>query len=277
MSGGAFLGAVHPSGALFRTPGASEHGADGVRTSSPFSSHAAHPSGKSDLHQQADTVSTRPPSSVALVIVTFRSARLLPELFRSLPAAMAGIPDYGVVIVDNASGDDTLAVARELAPAAHVIALESNRGYAAGVNVGVKAAHALDAVLVLNPDIRLCPGSGAALLQRLHQPGVGIAVPRILGEDGELQYSLHRSPSVLRAWGEALLGGKRAGRIPLLGETILDNASYSRPTQAAWASGAAMMISTACGRRHPERRWRRPRNRRRKGCRRGPWLERRRI
>jgi GT2 family glycosyltransferase len=238
MSSDALLGAFH-HGALFRNPGASEHGADGAITPSPFNSRT--------LPQHADPESLRSPA-VALVIVTFRSARLLPDLFRSLPAAMAGIPDYEVVIVDNASGDDTLAVARELAPAARVIALESNRGYAAGVNAGIKAAQAVDAVLVLNPDIRLGPGSGAALLRRLQQPGVGIAVPRILGEDGALQHSLHRSPSVLRAWGEALLGGKRAGRIPLLGETLMDNAAYSRPTRAAWASGAAMMVSTACGR-----------------------------
>jgi GT2 family glycosyltransferase len=247
MSGDALLGAVHHCGAPFRNPGASEHGADSVRTPSPFVTHPVHSSRVSDLHQQADTVSPGSPS-VALVIVTFRSARLLPDLFRSLPAAMAGIPDYGVVIVDNASGDDTLAVAQKLAPGASVVALKANRGYAAGVNAGIKAAHARDAVLVLNPDIRLGPGSGAALLQRLQQPGVGIAVPRILGEDGRLQHSLRRSPSVLRAWGEALLGGKLAGRIPLFGETIVDKTSYSRPTQAAWACGAAMMVSTACGR-----------------------------
>lgn len=245
MTGDTLLEAAPHDGVRGRSSGANGPGADSARPSSPFNVYPGNPSRMSDLHPQADTVSPRQPS-VALVIVTFRSARLLPDLFRSLPAAMAGIPDYGVVIVDNASGDETLAVARELAPDASVIALEVNGGYAAGVNAGIKAARARDAVLVLNPDIRLGPGSGAALLQRLHQPGVGIAVPRILGEDGRLQHSLHRSPSVLRAWGEALLGGKRAGRIPLLGETVVDDASYSRPTSAAWACGAAMMVSTAC-------------------------------
>ena len=81
MSGDALLGAFHHSGALFRIPGAGEHGADGVRASSPFLSQP--------LHQHVDTGS--PPSpSVAVVIVTFHSARLLPDLFGSLPAAMAG-------------------------------------------------------------------------------------------------------------------------------------------------------------------------------------------
>jgi GT2 family glycosyltransferase/glycosyltransferase involved in cell wall biosynthesis len=200
-----------------------------------------------DTAQPAGTGSRRAPS-VALVIVTYHSARLLPELFESLPAAMAGVPDYEVVIVDNASGDDTLAVASQHAPGATVIALESNRGYAAGINAGIRAAGARDAIFVLNPDIRLAPGCGAPLLRMLQRPGVGIAVPRILGEDGKLQHSLRRAPSALSAWGEALLGGTLARRIPALCETVVDSESYSHPTRSDWASGAAMMVSAACAR-----------------------------
>lgn len=247
MSGDALLGSAYRDGVLGRTPGASERCADSASPSPPFNADSENLSRMSDLQQQADTASPRR-LSVTVVIVTFRSAHLLPDLFRSLPEAMAGIPDHELVIVDNASDDQTLAVVRELAPGASVIALAANLGYAAGVNAGIRAARGRDAVLVLNPDIRLGHGSGAALLERLQQPGIGIAVPRILGEDGKLQHSLHRSPSVLRAWGEAVLGGRRAGRIALLGESIVDAASYERSTSAAWASGAAMMVSTACSR-----------------------------
>lgn len=237
------LDAAHCGGYTFRGRGAGKP----APPAPPHDTPLATPSRMIDPQPPADSVPPRSPS-VAVVVVTFRSAPLLPDLFRSLPAAMAGIPDYEVVIVDNASGDDTLAVARECAPGARVVALDANRGYAAGVNAGIKAAGAHDAVLILNPDIRLHPGSGPALLRTLQQPAVGIAVPRIVGEDNQLQHSLHRRPSVLRAWAEALIGGKLAGRIPLLGETIVDSASYQRPTRAAWASGAAMMVSTVCSR-----------------------------
>lgn len=186
------------------------------------------------------------PPSVSLVIVTYNSGRLLPELFQSVPAALAGTRGHEIVVVDNASGDETLETVRTLCPSAKVVARDTNGGYAAGVNAGIKACTASNAVLVLNPDIRLRPGCVTALLASLRQPGVGIAVPRILGEDGRTQHSLHRSPSVLRAWGEALLGGNLAGRLPMLGETIVNDAAYSLPSSAAWASGAAMMISTQC-------------------------------
>ena len=180
------------------------------------------------------------------MIVTYRSARLLPDLFQSLPSALAGIVEHEIVVVDNASGDDTPAIAQQLVPSARVIVRDTNGGYAAGVNAGIRASSAIDAVLILNPDLRLRPGCVAALLERLRQPGIGIAVPRLLDDDGRIQRSLHRSPSILRAWGEALLGGTVAGRIPALGETVMDDMAYSHPTFASWASGAAMMISTQC-------------------------------
>jgi GT2 family glycosyltransferase/glycosyltransferase involved in cell wall biosynthesis len=245
MNPGSVMTADLDDGVVCREARTAGDGADRGFCSSPTAARAENRSRMSEMHQQADPTPPGSPS-VSIVIVTFRSARLLPDLFRSLPGAMTGVAQYEVLIVDNASGDETLDVARELAPNARVIALDSNGGYAAGVNAGIQAARACDAVLVLNPDIRLGAGSGAALLNRVRQPGVGIAVPRIVGEDGVLQHSLHRAPSVLRAWGEAVIGGRRAGRIALLGESIVDAHAYARPTSAAWASGAAMMVSTAC-------------------------------
>lgn len=184
--------------------------------------------------------------SVTIVIVTYRSAHLLQDLFESLPAALDGIPHYEIVVVDNASDDDTLKLVKSLSPDAKVVSRELNGGYAAGVNEGIHASEATDALLILNPDVRLLPGCVAALLERLRYPGVGIAVPRLLGEDGRCTHSLHRTPTILRAWGEAFLGGNIAGHLPMLGETITDERAYCRPTTAAWATGAVMMISMQC-------------------------------
>jgi GT2 family glycosyltransferase/glycosyltransferase involved in cell wall biosynthesis len=199
-----------------------------------------------DVKQAATTAEAARSPLITLLVVTYRSATLLPDFVRALPAALEGVPDHEIVIVDNASGDDTLLTAHRLAPEARLVARELNGGYAAGVNAGIAVARGTDAVLILNPDVRLQRGSVAALLQALRQPGVGISVPRILGKDGELQPSLYRAPSVLRAWGEALLGGRRAGRLSLLGETIVDDAAYLQSTTTAWASGAAMAVSRQC-------------------------------
>ena len=64
---------------------------------------------------------------------------------------------------------------------------------------GVRVADPYDAVLILNPDVRLKPGSVAKLMARLEKKDVGIAVPRILGEDGHVAYSLRREPTQFEA------------------------------------------------------------------------------
>ncbi|MFI6506290.1 glycosyltransferase [Streptosporangium sp. NPDC050855] len=188
-------------------------------------------------------VPDRPP--LAIVIVTYASGRVVEGCLRSLEAALAGAGPARVIVVDNASPDDTVERVRGAAPWAEVVETGRNGGFAAGVNAGVAAADGCD-VFVLNPDIRLAPGSVLPLRRALAVPGTGIAAPRLTSEIGELHLSLRRRPTVTRALGEALLGGHRAGRIPALGELVVDPAAYDGPRTADWVTGAAWLVSRAC-------------------------------
>jgi GT2 family glycosyltransferase len=183
---------------------------------------------------------------LTVVVVTYNSEELLPDFFASLGPALAGVDTYEVVVSDNASVDGSLQLASELWPDATMVTSEENRGYAAGINTGVAAARPSDAIVVLNHDVRLGPGSLRVLLDTVDDPGVGIAVPRLLDGDGRLLKSLRREPTVLRALGEALLGGDRSGRSPWLGHVVQDDQSYRTPTEASWASGCAALISREC-------------------------------
>jgi N-acetylglucosaminyl-diphospho-decaprenol L-rhamnosyltransferase len=182
---------------------------------------------------------------VRVAVVTFNSARVLPGLLEGLPAACAGL-DHELVVVDNASGDGSLTVVAERAPGARTVRLERNAGYAAGINAAVALPGSFGSLLLLNPDVRLEPGAVPALAAALGEPGTGIAVPRLAGPDGRLARTLRRRPTVLRALGEALLGGDRAGRFAALGETVTDPRAYDVPGPADWATGAAMLVSAAC-------------------------------
>jgi GT2 family glycosyltransferase/glycosyltransferase involved in cell wall biosynthesis len=181
---------------------------------------------------------------LAVVIVTYRSAGVIEDCLTALPAALEGI-EHRVLVVDNASTDDTVAVVRRVAPWAEVWPQPRNGGFGAGVNAGIAAAAGCD-VLVLNADIRLEPGSVALLREAAERPGTGIAVPRLVDAHGTLQHSLRRAPTVPRALGEAVLGGHRAGRVPALGEMVTDPARYLEPGPADWATGAAWLIRREC-------------------------------
>ncbi|CAI9398651.1 glycosyltransferase family 2 protein [Nocardioides sp. T2.26MG-1] len=184
---------------------------------------------------------------VAVVVVTFNSAAVLPGLLASLPGGLGGL-DWTLVVADNASTDDTVPLLRELTPEAVVVEMGRNAGYAAGINAAAAVAGDFEAVLVLNPDVRLTPGCVRELMRALGEPGVGICVPRLVDGDGDLIYSLRREPTLARAYADALLGATRAGRVRVLGEVVSDPARYETAARTDWAEGSTQLISAECWR-----------------------------
>jgi N-acetylglucosaminyl-diphospho-decaprenol L-rhamnosyltransferase len=187
-------------------------------------------------------------SRIAVVVVTFNSENDVEGLVASLPEGLAGF-DWQLVVADNASSDGTVKLVRDVAPAATVVEVGRNAGYAAGINAGVAAAAPHDAVLILNADVRLTPGCVAGLVEALRDPRVGIAVPRLVDGHGDLILTMRREPTVLRAWGDALIGAERVGRYPRLGEVVTDPALYERDTDSDWAEGSTQLVGAECFRR----------------------------
>jgi GT2 family glycosyltransferase len=185
--------------------------------------------------------------TVAVVVVTYNSERLLDDLLSSLEDGLKGVT-WHLTVADNASADRTVPTLRRLAPAATIIEMGRNAGYAAGINAAVIAALPHSAILILNPDVRLMPGCVAELLSVM-QPGTGIVVPQLRDGHSELIESLRREPTVLRAWGDALLGARRAGRHPAIGEVVTDKRLYERETVTDWSEGSTLLVSRECWQR----------------------------
>jgi len=187
---------------------------------------------------------------VAVVTVTYNSEGVIQGFLDSLNAGMRGL-SWQLVVADNASRDGTVeAVERWAAdhPEAGCIVVQTgyNAGYAAGINAALAKAGPHHAALVLNPDLRLRPDSGRRMADlAARTPDAGIVVPRMFDESGDPAHSLRREPTLLRGFGEAVLGA-RAGRFPRLGELVLDEAAYTAETRADWATGAAMYITGDC-------------------------------
>ncbi|HET9217177.1 MAG TPA: glycosyltransferase family 2 protein [Terriglobia bacterium] len=103
----------------------------------------------------------------AIVIVNWNSGRRLLSCLQSLPSTAQ------IVVIDNASADDSLQVAKASGTPAVFIENSSNRGLAAAVNQGF-AATSTPYVLLLNPDVRATPDSIALLETVLdHNPRAG--------------------------------------------------------------------------------------------------------
>ncbi len=183
--------------------------------------------------------------TIAVIVVTYNSERLLADLVTALRSGLQGV-SWHLTVADNASADASIAEIRRLVPEATVVEMGRNAGYAAGINAAVAAAPPHTAILVLNPDIRLAPGCGKELLAVLRRGDSGIVVPQLERGDGSYIPVLRREPTVLRALGDALLGARRAGKFPVLGEMVTGETYYRQETAADWAAGSAMLISVEC-------------------------------
>jgi GT2 family glycosyltransferase len=95
----------------------------------------------------------------AIVIVNWNSGGRLTSCLQSLPAS----PE--IVVVDNASADESLQQAKDSPVAANFLENFENRGLAAAINQGF-AATSSAYVLLLNPDVRVLSGS-VELLERV--------------------------------------------------------------------------------------------------------------
>ena len=91
-------------------------------------------------------------------------------------------PNYKIIIVDNASTDDTVENIREYYPHLTLIINEENLGFAKGVNIGIR--HALDDqtdyVFLLNNDTIVPPNLLDVLIHHAEVlPNVGILTPML--------------------------------------------------------------------------------------------------
>jgi N-acetylglucosaminyl-diphospho-decaprenol L-rhamnosyltransferase len=110
-----------------------------------------------------------------------------------------------VFVVDNGSGDDSVAAVRAAFPAVVVIEVGRNAGFGAANNLAIARATG-EFVLLLNTDAFVRPGAVAALVGYLRDhPRTAVVGPRLLNADGSLQRSCYKFPSPARAFCEHAL------------------------------------------------------------------------
>lgn len=143
--------------------------------------------------------------NISVVIVSYNVRELLRRCLASVLAETQGLPpgSVEVLVVDNASADDSAALVRQEFPQARLVANQENRGFSAACNQG--AAHSSgEAILLLNPDAELRPGALRALTDCLgRHPNVAVVGPQLLNADGTAQPSRRRFPTLVTAFLES--------------------------------------------------------------------------
>lgn len=160
---------------------------------------------------------------------------------RTIAACLAPLGSLGaaeLLLVDNASTDRTREIACGSAPAARLIALPRNGGFAAACNRGIRATVA-PCILLLNQDAVIDPPGIRALLAALTaSPRAAAAGGRIKDPDGSLQPSMGPSPHPFRVALDRIPGVHRL--VPT--HVYRQPRRYDRPHAPTWLSGACLLL-----------------------------------
>ncbi|WP_082132441.1 methyltransferase domain-containing protein [Luteimonas sp. FCS-9] len=101
---------------------------------------------------------------VSLIVVNYNGLRYLPGLMASL--SRLDYPRYEIVLVDNASSDESLNYLAQCCPGVRVIRAGSNLGFAGGNNLGMRSARG-ELIGLINNDTEVEPGWLTALVSAL--------------------------------------------------------------------------------------------------------------
>lgn len=170
--------------------------------------------------------------TVAVVVVNWNRSHLLRACLESL-CRQADVP-FEVILVDNASTDDSLAmVDREFVRArrlpVRLVVNSENQGFCAANNQGFSVTDA-EFIALLNNDAEAEPGWLAALLAAFsNRPDVGMAASKIL---------VWEDPRRIDKVGHLIFpDGQNRGR----GSGEWDHGQYDRVEETLWPDGCAAM------------------------------------
>jgi len=121
------------------------------------------------------------------------------RLLACLESAVATNSKVRLIVIDNASVDDSAQAVATAYPDATLVTLPENVGFAAAVNQGVSIG-AAPYILLLNNDARLGSQALDRMRQGLGDQRVAAVGPHLVGPNGQTELSLDRTLSL---WSEA--------------------------------------------------------------------------
>lgn len=179
-------------------------------------------------------------AGISVLIVNWNTRRLLECCLRSILTAGEGLLRE-VIVVDNASTDDSVAMVRERFPRVRLVENAENEGFARANNRGVGLARG-DHVLLLNTDAFLAPGALRALMELAEcKPNAGLVGAQLRNPDGTFQAS-HTAFPTLRQEFLILSGLGRALWRPWYPSYGPDEGA---PRMADYVEGACMLVRRA--------------------------------
>lgn len=144
---------------------------------------------------------------ISVIIVSYNSSKTIKDCLTSVLQSLQAVE---VIVVDNASTDNTVDIVKGFGSKVKLIESKENLGFSKGNNLGVKNSHG-EYLIFLNPDTKLISKDTVEKLVKTleENPGFGLIGPKLLYPDGTIRKTARNLPTVGGAIGEYIL--KREG------------------------------------------------------------------
>lgn len=178
---------------------------------------------------------------LSIIVVNYNTGQLTASCVKNI--LQKNLPfSHEIIVVDNASADDSVSLLQSDFPEIKVIGNKQNLGLARAVNIGIKQA-AGQYVLVLNPDIVVIDDAIEKLVNYMEQNSdVGVAGGKLLSPNGKLQYSSYRfyKPMTI-LYRRTRLGNTEKGKKEV-NQFLMKDYDHSQITDVDWLMGACLLI-----------------------------------
>ncbi len=133
---------------------------------------------------------------LSIIIVNWNVKKLLQETLTSIYQHPAHRHTFEVIVVDNNSADNSVAMVKKEFPQVQLIASPKNLGFAGGNNLGIKKATG-KIIFCLNPDTLVHENSLDFIVEKFAaDPKLGALGLKLLNPDGSLQRSCKSFPDL---------------------------------------------------------------------------------
>lgn len=176
---------------------------------------------------------------LSIIIVNYKTPELLKLCINSIKEKCS--LDYEIVVVDSASEEDTQILMREEFPDIKFLPLNENKGYAYGVNIGIKNSEG-EYIIVMNPDIIFLNNAADIMIDYFEKnQNIGIIGPRLTGFDGQVQYSCYRFYTPLTILYRRTFLGKISFGKKQIDKIMMQDADHEKIIEADWLLGAILL------------------------------------
>ncbi len=185
---------------------------------------------------------------IVIVVLNWNGDKFISKCLDSLKRLEVGSNKVEVVVVDNASSDNSVNMLLKQYPQWHLIENKENLGYAEGNNVGIRYALSTNAdwIWIVNPDVYVDPKSLEKLLSvATKYPNAGILSSKVYFSPGfEFEKDKYKKSEI----GKVLwFGGGRMDWNNVyavhLGMNEVDSGQYDQISQTELATGASMLLN----------------------------------